>query len=105
MKMIKAILRPEGVDATADGLEEAGFVSLTKISAFGRGKQKGVQIGSVRYDELPKTLVLLVVEDDQVDKALEVIQREAHTGNFGDGKVFVVPVERALTIRTNDETL
>lgn len=105
MKMIKAILRPEGVDAIADGLEEAGFVSMTKINAFGRGKQKGVQVGSVRYDELPKTLVLLVVEDDQVEKALEVIQRDAHTGNFGDGKVFVVPVERVVTVRTNEETL
>ncbi len=105
MKMIKAIVRPEAVDMIADSLADAGFISITKISAFGRGKQKGIRRGSVYYDELPKTMLMAVVEDEEVERALKVIQQEAYTGNFGDGKVFIVPVERAITIRTGEETL
>lgn len=105
MKMIKAIVRPEAVDIIADSLADAGFISITKISAFGRGKQKGIQRGSVIYDELPKTLLMLVVEDEEVDRALKIIQYKAYTGSFGDGKIFIVPVDRVVTIRTSEETL
>ncbi len=105
MKMIKAILRPEVADTVADALSEAGFNSMTKINAFGRGKQNGIVIGSVHYDELPKTIIMLVVEDEHVDEILKVVKYKAYTGNFGDGKIFITSVDRALTIRTGAEEL
>ena len=56
MKMIRAIVRPDAADSVADGLAEAGFFSMTKLSAFGRGKQKGITVGAIHYDELPKAV-------------------------------------------------
>ena len=105
MKMIKAIVRPDIADTVSDALSDAGFSSMTKINAFGRGKQNGIVIGSIRYDELPKTILMLVVEDDMVEEVLKIIQYKAYTGNFGDGKVFVSPVERVVTVRTGESVL
>ncbi len=100
MKMIRAILRPEAVDAVADGLAEAGLFSMTKIHAFGRGKQKGITVGTMHYDELSKVMLILVVEDSRVDEVLKLIKYKAYTGNFGDGKIFISPVDDAVTVRT-----
>jgi nitrogen regulatory protein PII 1 len=100
MKMIRAIVRPETADVVTDGLAEAGFYSMTKLPVFGRGKQKGLTVGNVHYDELPKMLIIIVVEDKSVDEVLKIIQYKAYTGNEGDGKIFISPVERALTVRT-----
>ncbi len=105
MKMIKAIVRPEAADEISDYLAEEGFNSMTKISAFGRGKQKGITVGAIHYDELPKTLIMMVVEDDDVDKVLGLVKEKAYTGNFGDGKIFVTHVEKAFTIRTDSAGL
>jgi nitrogen regulatory protein PII 1 len=105
MKMIRAILRPETADSVADSLSEAGFPSITKINAFGRGKQKGITVGNIHYDELPKIQLMLVVEDADVEKVMKIIQYKSYTGNMGDGKVFISPVERAFTVRTGSETL
>lgn len=98
--MIKAIIRPEAADDVIEGLEEAGFFSLTKIDVFGRGKQKGITVGTIHYDELPKTLIMLVVEDKSVEEVAKLIKYKAYTGNYGDGKIFVTPVDDAYTIRT-----
>ena len=103
MKMVRAIVRPESTENVVEGLAASGFVALTKIQAFGRGKQKGLDSGSVHYDELPKNLLMLVVEDEHVPQVLEVVQKQAKTGNYGDGKVFVTPVETVFTIRTGLE--
>jgi nitrogen regulatory protein PII 1 len=100
MKMIRAIVRPEKVDGIVEGLEEAGHYSLTKLNVFGRGKQKGITLGDVHYDELPKVMLMMAVEDDSVDEVIKIISYKAYTGHFGDGKVFISPVEEALTIRT-----
>jgi nitrogen regulatory protein PII 1 len=100
MKMIRAIVRPEMADVVTDGLAESGFYSMTKLPVFGRGKQKGLTVGNVHYDELPKTLIIIVVEDKSVDEVIKVIQYKAYTGNEGDGKIFISPVERTLTVRT-----
>lgn len=105
MQMIRAIVRPESQRQVTEALEQAGFISLTKMDVFGRGRQKGIWLGDVHYDELPKTLLLLVVEDDQVERVLEVIAGAARTGHVGDGKVFVSPVEQAYTIRTGQRGL
>lgn len=100
MKMVRAMLRPEIADAVSDGLAEAGFISMTKMHIFGRGKQKGIRIGDVHYDELPKVMILLVVEDMDVDDVVAVMKSKAYTGNFGDGKIFITPVDGAFTVRT-----
>jgi len=102
MKMVRAFVRPEKEQEVVQALEGAGYGSLTKMPVFGRGKQKGLQVGPIYYDELPKTLLMLVVEDEQAKHAIEVIQNKAHTGFIGDGKIFVSPVEEAYTIRTGE---
>ena len=100
MKMIRAVIRPEAVDKVADNLEAGGFTALTRIEVFGRGKQKGIKVGNVVYDNLPKTMLMLVVGDDQMEKAVGIIEDSARTGNIGDGKIFITSVEEAYTIRT-----
>ena len=100
MKMIRAIIRPEREEIVMEALEAKGFPSLTKVDVLGRGKQKGVQVGGTVYDELAKTMVLVVVEDDKVEEAVSAICEGSRTGNYGDGKIFVTPVDQAYTIRT-----
>ncbi len=100
MKMIRAVIRPETVDKVADTLEAGGFSALTRIDVFGRGKQKGIKVGNVVYDNLPKTMLMIVVDDGQLESAVEIIENSARTGHIGDGKIFVSPVEEAYTIRT-----
>lgn len=103
--MIRAIVRPEMADTVSEGLAEAGFYSMTKMSVFGRGKQKGLTVGTLHYDELPKTLIIIVVEDDAVDEAIKIIRYKAYTGNEGDGKIFTSPVEKVFTVRTGSNEL
>jgi len=103
MKLIKAIVRPEKVDDVVDALSDAGFPAFTKIDVVGRGKQGGLRVGEFVYDELPKTLLLIAVNDEDVAKVIEIIRSNAYTGNFGDGKIFVQPIEEAYTIRTGEK--
>ncbi|HWQ43164.1 MAG TPA: P-II family nitrogen regulator [Desulfosporosinus sp.] len=98
MKMIRAIVRPDKTEIVAEALAQAGMPSLTKMHVFGRGRTKGIRIGDVVYDEFPKTLLLLVIEDDKLDEAVAVILESAKTGTMGDGKVFVTEVEEAYTV-------
>jgi len=105
MKMVRAFIRPEKEQEVVQALEGAGFGSLTKMAVFGRGKQKGLQVGPIYYDELPKTLLMTVVEDDHVDTVISTIEDKARTGFIGDGKIFVSPVETAYTIRTGEAVL
>jgi len=105
MKMIRAFIRPEKEQEVVLALEGAGFPSLTKMPVFGRGKQKGLTVGPVHYDELPKTLIMTVVEDKDTDRVIKVIQDKAKTGFIGDGKIFVSPVETAYTVRTGEAAL
>ncbi|MDI6906028.1 MAG: P-II family nitrogen regulator [Thermoanaerobacterales bacterium] len=103
--MIRAVVRPEKAEEVVDALAAAGYVALTKLDVVGRGKQKGIQIGDIYYDELPKVMLLLVTGAENVAEVIEIISRAAHTGNFGDGKVFVSPVEEAYTVRTGSKGL
>ena len=105
MKMIRAIVRPEMVEKVVDALDESGFVAMTKMEVIGRGKQKGIQLENIYYDEIPKTMLLLVAEDNQTDKIVEIISDSSFTGNFGDGKIFVSPVDEAYTVRTRSNSL
>ena len=100
MKMIRAVIRPEKEQAVVDKLQSAGMPGLTKMDVLGRGRQKGIQVGPAIYDELAKTMIMVVVQDSQMPQAIAAIQEGAQTGNFGDGKIFVTSVEQAYTIRT-----
>ena len=100
MKMIRAVIRPEREETVLNNLEAAGFPAVTKLDVLGRGKQKGIQVGSAIYEELAKTMVMLGVEDDKLPAAIEAIRVGAVTGNPGDGKLIVSPVEEVYTIRT-----
>jgi nitrogen regulatory protein PII 1 len=105
MKMIRAIIRPETMDKVADALEAGGFVALTRMDVFGRGKQKGIKVGNVVYDNLPKSMLMMVVDDERLDSAVKIIEESARTGNIGDGKIFVTSVDEAYTIRTGQRGL
>ena len=105
MKMIRAIIRPEKADPVAEALSGAGLPSLTKMHVFGRGRTKGIRIGDVVYDEFPKTILLMVVEDDVLDKAVTIILDHAQTGTMGDGKIFISEVEEAYTVSTGAKGL
>jgi nitrogen regulatory protein PII 1 len=101
MIMIRSIVRPEKVDNVLTALMEAGFPGVTKMSVVGRGKQRGIKIGEVTYDEIPKELLLTVVKDEDKDFVIKTIIKAARTGEkgaYGDGKIFVVPVEEVYTI-------
>ena len=105
MKLIRAIIRPEREERVVKTLEEAGIVSLTKMDVLGRGQQRGVQVGATSYDELPKVQLMIVVEDAQVDAAIAAISAGAKTGQPGDGKIFIGPVDAAYTIRTGQKVI
>lgn len=101
MIMIRSIVRPEKVDNVLAALMEAGFPGVTKMSVVGRGKQRGIKIGEITYDEIPKELLLTVVKDHDKDFVIRTIIEAARSGEkgaYGDGKIFVVPVEEAYTI-------
>ncbi|AKB17679.1 MULTISPECIES: P-II family nitrogen regulator [unclassified Methanosarcina] len=100
MQMIRAVIRPEMESKVVECLEKEGCISLTKMEVFGRGKQKGIHIADIHYDELQKTMLLMVVEDEHKDKVIKTITEAARTGKYGDGRIFVNPVEEAYTIRT-----
>jgi nitrogen regulatory protein PII 1 len=101
MKMVQAIVRPEKEQEVIDALEETGVNAFTRQSVFGRGRQRGIQVGMVHYEELAKVLIMTAVEDDQVDRVMETIQVAARTGNPGDGKLFVSHLTEAITIHHN----
>jgi nitrogen regulatory protein PII 1 len=101
MIMIKSIVRPDKVDNVLAALMEAGFPAVTKMSVVGRGKQRGIKIGEITYDEIPKELLLTVVNDTDKDFVIRTVIRAARTGDkgaYGDGKIFVSPVEEVYTI-------
>lgn len=108
MKMIKAVVRPEKVATVLEALAAKGHNSVTRISALGRGKQRGLKVGDVYYDEIPKEMLLIVVEDAAAEDVVTTIESAARTegkGAYGDGKIFVSAVEKAYTVSTGEEGL
>lgn len=101
MIMIRSIIRPEKADAVLAALMDAGFPAVTKYAVAGRGKQRGIKIGEVTYDELPKVMLMSVVNAADKDFVIETIMDTARTagkGAFGDGKIFITEVEESYTI-------
>lgn len=101
MIMVKAIVRPERSAEVMQALFEAGYPAVTKLEVAGRGKQRGLKLGEVVYDELPKEMLIVVVPDEDKEYVLEAVMSSARTsgkGSFGDGKVFVSPVNEVYTV-------
>ena len=103
MKMIMAVIRPERLQPVKDALKDIGINALTITDVRGRGQQSGVKfsnrVGSFVVDELEKTKIEIVVEDEQKDDAIRAIRAAAATGHMGDGRIFVMPVEEDIRIR------
>ncbi len=108
MKMIKAVIRPEKCDEVLNKLCESGYRSVTRFGVIGRGKQRGLKVEHVYYDEIPKEILMLVVEDKDVDKVTNIIVKTSRTndeGAFGDGKIFILPVENVITVSSGKNEL
>ncbi|MEX2237235.1 MAG: P-II family nitrogen regulator [Dehalococcoidia bacterium] len=107
MKKIEAIIRPDKLNDVKAALEELGFHGMNITHVTGRGAQRGiVHQGrggeAVAYDMLPKIKVEVVISDLAIDRVIESIIRAARTGNIGDGKIFIIPVEEAIRVRTGE---
>jgi len=106
MKMVSAIIKPFKLDDVREALSEIGIQGLTVSDVRGFGRQKGhteVYRGAeYQVDCLPKLLLQIAVNDDQVEKLVEVLQKSAGTGKIGDGKIFVSNLEQAVRIRTGE---
>jgi nitrogen regulatory protein P-II 1 len=104
MKLVKTIIKPERFEVVKKALEEQGFVSMTTTEIRGRGEQKGITLeyrgGRMTIDMLPKIQIEIVVKEKDVDTLIATLIESARTGKFGDGKIFVIPVEKAIRIRT-----
>ncbi len=103
MIMVRAIVRPEKSNEVMAALMYAGFPSVTKMDVYGRGKQRGMKVGEITYDELPKEMLLAVIPDEDKDFVVETIIKAARTGDkgaFGDGKLFISAVDEVYTVST-----
>lgn len=106
MKMIKTIIKPEQFVFVKKALEDKGFIGMTVSEVKGRGKQKGISLqyrgGVMNIDMLPKIQIEIVVKEKDVEAVIETLTQSARTGKIGDGKIFVIPVERSIRIRTGE---
>ncbi len=106
MKKIEAIIKPFKLDEVREALSELGITGLTVTEVKGFGRQKGhtelYRGAEYVVDFLPKIKVEVVIPIDQVDAAIDAIVKAAHSGKIGDGKIFVLPVEQVVRIRTGE---
>jgi nitrogen regulatory protein P-II 1 len=112
MKKIEAIIRPEKLEDVKHALEDIGCIGMTVIEVKGRGAQGGVEHQwrgrTYKVDLLPKVKVTVVVKDTHVNRVVDTIVTSAHTGEMGDGKIFISPVDEVIRVRTkecNDEAV
>ena len=106
MKKIEAIIKPFKLDEVKEALQEVGIQGITVTEAKGFGRQKGhtelYRGAEYVVDFLPKVKIEIVVADNQLEPAIEAIQKAARTGRIGDGKIFVLDVQEAIRIRTGE---
>ena len=106
MKKIEAIIREEKLDAVRKALSGSGYYGMTVSEVSGHGREGGLtlqwRVGEYKVDLLPKIKVEVVVLDEDVPEVMRTIAMAARTGNIGDGKIFVLPVDNAMRIRTGD---
>ncbi|MCL1074176.1 P-II family nitrogen regulator [Shewanella dokdonensis] len=107
MKKVEAVIKPFKLDDVREALAEIGITGMTVLEVKGFGRQKGhtelYRGAEYMVDFLPKVKIELVIQDDLLDQALDVIVDVARTGKIGDGKIFVTEVERVIRIRTGEE--
>ena len=109
MKMIWAVIRPDSAQQVIDALENAGISAMTRLHVTGHGREMGIAAGLTRYTELPKEMLMIVLADNEVARAVTAIRNAARTGvkdspgATGDGKIFVTYVEDSYTIRTTEK--
>lgn len=106
MKKIEAIIREERLTEVKKALEDKSYFGMTVSEVSGRGRQMGIPLqwraGEYRVDLLPKVKIELVVLDEDVSDVIAAIVRSTKTDSVGDGKIFIIPVEGAVRIRTGD---
>jgi nitrogen regulatory protein P-II 1 len=107
MKKVEAIIKPFKLDEVKEALHEVGIQGITVTEAKGFGRQKGhtelYRGAEYVVDFLPKVKIEVVMDDGMVERAVEAIQRAAHTGRIGDGKIFVTTIDEAIRIRTGEK--
>jgi nitrogen regulatory protein P-II 1 len=105
MKKVEAIIRPERLSRVKKALDEKGFYGMTVLEVRGRGVQKGIQLQyrgkTITVDLIPKMMIIMVIEDDEVDTVIAAIRSEGRTGRNGDGKIFISPIDMVANVRTN----
>ena len=108
VKKVEAIIRPERLERVKKVLEENGCIAMTITEVKGRGEQKGIALQfrgrSMEVDTLPKVKIELVVKDEVVEPVITAITNGAKTGRIGDGKIFILPVETAIRVRTGERS-
>jgi len=106
MKLVKAIIKPERFEFVKKALEDKGFISMTISEVKGRGEQKGITLqyrgGLMTVDLLPKIQLEIVVKDKDLESLVGALVESARTGKIGDGKIFVIPVDKSIRIRTGE---
>ena len=106
MKFVVAVIKPFKLDAVRDALTATGVQGMTVTEVKGYGRQKGhteiYRGAEYAVTFLPKVKIEVVMEDSLVDRAVEAIQKAAHTGRIGDGKIFVTTIDEAIRIRTGE---
>jgi len=106
MKKIEAIVRSEKIEDLREALDAIGFSSMTLTEVKGRGAQKGItlewRVGEYRVEFIPKVKVEIVATDENAEKIVKIIQEVCSTGKVGDGKIFILPVEEVIRIRTGE---
>lgn len=106
-KKIEAIIRQEKLNAVKNALSDIGIVGLNVFEVRGRGRGEGLQFhwrtGAYKVDLLPRVQVNIILSDENVDATVKAIVKAAHTGEKGDGMIFVYPVENVIRISTGEE--
>lgn len=108
MKMIFSVVRPDKAHEVNRALADGGFYGSTKWNVAGRGKQHGIQVGDIVYDEMSKEVIMTVCDDEDKNEVIDIIINAAMTGesgNSGDGKIFVLPVEESYTISSQSKDM
>jgi nitrogen regulatory protein P-II 1 len=107
MKLIKAVVRPERFEFVKKALEDHNIYGMTVYEVMGRGDQRGINLQfrgrAMRVDLLPKVVMEIIVPEKDAEMVIQLVKETAMTGKIGDGKIFVLPVERSIRIRTGDE--
>ena len=107
MKKIEAIIREEMFHPIKNALEEKGFISMTVSDVIGRGQQKGVSLkwrsGEHRIEFLQKKKIEIVVEDKDLQTVIDTICENGRTDTFGDGKIFIIPIDEVIRVRTGEK--